>query len=171
MKENTVRIMPANGGVVSGWQQGYVDGIPDGTMLYNKIYNDNPSSALSILYFDHPVRAVGSFIADSLPAQNTLTVNLYDSADNLLATVNPQVNVWTNGDNTEGYWGVISDTADIAKVTIVSPSTYYAVTTLDNIEFLAPEPATLTLLGSALLGLGIVYLRRRGAKGLKAANS
>jgi hypothetical protein len=27
-----------------------------------------------------------------------------------------------------------------------------------------PEPATLTLLGSALLGLGVVYLRRRGAK-------
>ena len=28
----------------------------------------------------------------------------------------------------------------------------------------APEPATLTLLGSALLGLGVFYLRRRGAK-------
>ena len=27
-----------------------------------------------------------------------------------------------------------------------------------------PEPSTLTLLGSALLGLGVVYLRRRGAK-------
>jgi hypothetical protein len=27
-----------------------------------------------------------------------------------------------------------------------------------------PEPASLTLLGSALLGLGLVYLRRRGAK-------
>jgi len=27
-----------------------------------------------------------------------------------------------------------------------------------------PEPATLTLLGSALLGLGMIYLRRRGAK-------
>ena len=27
-----------------------------------------------------------------------------------------------------------------------------------------PEPATLTLLGSALLGLGVVYLRRRRAK-------
>jgi hypothetical protein len=30
--------------------------------------------------------------------------------------------------------------------------------------FTTPEPATLTLFGSALLGLGAVYLRRRGAK-------
>jgi hypothetical protein len=28
----------------------------------------------------------------------------------------------------------------------------------------APEPATLALLGSALLGLGVVYLRRHRAK-------
>ncbi len=34
-----------------------------------------------------------------------------------------------------------------------------------------PEPTTLTLLGSALLGLGVVYLRRRGAKGVTTAPS
>jgi glucose/arabinose dehydrogenase len=30
--------------------------------------------------------------------------------------------------------------------------------------FPIPEPATLTLLGAALLGFGMVYLRRRGAR-------
>ena len=33
---------------------------------------------------------------------------------------------------------------------------------LDDVNL--PEPATLTLLGTALLGLGVVYLRRRRAK-------
>jgi hypothetical protein len=39
-----------------------------------------------------------------------------------------------------------------------TPGEYFTVTAP------VPEPATLTLLGSALLGLGLVYLRRRGAK-------
>ena len=34
-----------------------------------------------------------------------------------------------------------------------------------------PEPATLTLLGSALLGLGVVYLRRRGVKAWRPPTS
>ena len=157
--EGEIAILQANGPAYGSWIQGYVDGKPTGNMLYNRVYNDNPDTALTIVYFTNPVMEIGSFIADSLPAQNTLTVNLYDSAGNLLATVNPQVNVWTNTDNTEGYWGVKSDAADIAKVTFVSPSTYYAVTTLDDIAWVVPEPATIGLLGIGTLSL----LRKRRA--------
>jgi len=154
--EGEIAILQANGPAYGSWIQGYVDGKPTGNMVYDKVYNDNPATALTIVYFDHPVKEIGSFIADSLPAQNTLTVKLYDSANHLLATVNPQVNVWTNTDNTEGYWGAKSDTADIAYVTFVSPSTYYAVTTLDDIAWVVPEPATV-----CLLGLGSLSLIRR----------
>jgi hypothetical protein len=155
---DNVRIMPANGGAVSGWQQGYVDGKPNDNMVYNKIYNSNPLAALTVVMFDKPVMEIGSFIADSWPTQHTLTVELYDSAGNLLATVNPQVNVWTNGDNTEGYWGVKSDIADIAKIKFVSPSQNYGVTTLDDIgwavsESVIPEPATMCMLGFGALSL------------------
>jgi len=41
-----------------------------------------------------------------------------------------------------------------------SPYTDFVVATATPL----PEPATLTLLGTALLGLGVVYLRRRAAK-------
>ena len=39
-----------------------------------------------------------------------------------------------------------------------------AVSNNDLVLTVVPEPATVTLLGSALLGLGVVYLRRRWAK-------
>jgi hypothetical protein len=48
---------------------------------------------------------------------------------------------------------VISETADHSLYAISSP-----------ITIPVPEPATFTLLGAALLGLGVVYLRRRRAK-------
>jgi hypothetical protein len=43
-------------------------------------------------------------------------------------------------------------------------TTYYRDFSFSGSPVATPEPATLTLLGSALLGLGVVYLRRRGAK-------
>jgi len=151
---------------MGSWEQDNVTGYdgsyqPDGTMLYDKPYNSDPASALTVLLFTTPVSKVGSFIADSYTsATHTQTVKIYDSADNLLATVNPVIRAWdyTYYDtNAEGFWGVICDTAQIAKVTFVSPPDVYGFTTLDNIAF--PEPATMAFL--AVGGVGMLLRRRR----------
>jgi hypothetical protein len=59
------------------------------------------------------------------------------------------------------YWMTAGhDNLDYLGTTIYHP--VYALSS--RITVPAPEPGTLALLGSALLGLGVVYLRRRGAK-------
>jgi hypothetical protein len=44
-------------------------------------------------------------------------------------------------------------------------TTYYKDFSFNGSPATTPEPATITLLASALLGLGVVYLRRRRTKG------
>jgi hypothetical protein len=150
-----------------GWRQEHVTGydgsyMPNGTMLYDKPYNSNPASALTIIYFTTPVKQVGSFIGDSyVSASHTHTVSIYNSAG-LLTTVNAAINAWDSGPNqtnAEGFWGVKCDTAEITKVTFLSPIQDYAVTTLDNIEWVVPEPATMAFL--AFGGVGMLLRRRR----------
>jgi hypothetical protein len=159
--EVDIRILQANGPAYGGWQQGYVDGKPTGNMLYNKISNANPGSALTVMMFDSPVKEIGSFISNSCyPGIEpmSMTVTAYDSAGNVLATVIGVTRAWGNFDNIEGYWGIKSDTADIAKVTFLAPGAppqYADVTTLDDIAWVVPEPATMLI-----LGLGAVLLRK-----------
>ena len=159
-------VIREGGYAMYGWGQGDVAGYdgsyqPDGTMLYNKVSNADPCSALTVLMFDSPVKQIGSFVANScLPGQEPMstTITAYDSAGNVLAAVTAVTRAWGNFDNIEGFWGIESDTADIAKVTFLAPGgvLYGDVTTLDNIAWVVPEPATI-----GLLGLGALSLIRR----------
>jgi hypothetical protein len=159
LNEVDIRILQANGGAYGGWQQGYVDGKPTGNMLYNKISNANPLSELTVLMFNSPVKEIGSFVSNSTLSYTgpmSTEIKAYDSAGNLLTTVTAVTRSWGNADNIEGYWGIKSDIA-IAKVTFLAPTPppqYADVTTLDDIAWVVPEPATMLLLG---LG-GIVSL-------------
>ena len=61
------------------------------------------------------------------------------------------------------YWQRVANGSTIAGFTCLTALCLrYMVSRLPSQS--SPEPATLTLLGTALLGLGVVYLRRRGAK-------
>jgi len=170
--EGTVRLLPANGGAVEGWIQGDVAGYTNpptydtiGGILYNKISNADPASQLTVMYFDHPVQQVGSFVSNSEAGSldpMSMEVTAYDSAGNVLTTVTAVTHPWGSWDNIEGFWGIISDGRDISKVAFLAPTpppTYADVTTLDNIEWVTPEPATMALL--ALGGVGMLLRRRR----------
>jgi hypothetical protein len=167
--EGDVRLLAEDGGAFGGCQHGSVAGydgtyMPNGSILYNKISNAAPATALTVL-FTNPVKQVGSLVSNSCyPGVEPMstTVTAYDSAGNVLATVIAVTRAWGNFDNIEGFWGVKSDTTNIAKVTFLAltpPPQYADVTTLDNIEFGVPEPATI-----GLLGLGALSLLRRKNK-------
>jgi len=174
--EGVVRLLAASGGGYAGWQQGDVAGYTNpptydsvGGILYNKISNADPNSQLTIMYFDHPVQQVGSFVSNSAypaPATMSTEVRAYNSAGNLLAVVTAVTRQWIEypnpGDNIEGFWGIKCDGRDIAKITFLAPTpppTYADVTTLDNIEWVVPEPATMAFL--AVGGVGLLLRRRR----------
>lgn len=158
---------------VDGWYQGKLagfgnHGLPNKKNLtYNKLYNDDPDSPLTIT-FDEPVSAVGSYIANSAGNSSWLTVNAYNLDGELLATILAHVKPWGDYDNIEGFWGLARDHADIHRITILT-SGNYAITTVSDLEWSRytsgdimpagiPEPSSALLV---LAGTGILALRRR----------
>ncbi len=164
--EGSVVILPEGYQAMAGWYQGSLAGydgsyMPAGSTVYNKLYDDDPGSPLTIT-FDQPISMVGSYLANSAGGPSSLTIGLYNSDNQLLRTITVGVSPWGDCDNIEGFWGVRSDQPDIARITILSQGNW-GVATLANLEFGSagsgvPEPATLTLL--ALGGLTLIRRRR-----------
>lgn len=171
--EGSVLILPEGSQVVAGWYQGSLAGYgqagmpAQGSTVYNKLYDDS-SNPLTIS-FAAPVSSVGGYIANSAGGASSLTVEMFDSAGNLLNSLTANVDIWGNADNSEGFWGVRMDNSDISKVTIVS-SGWDNIASLGNVEWSSagadslgstpsvPEPSIMVILA---FGGVLALLRRR----------
>lgn len=170
-------VMYEGDAAASGYKLEPIDGydgtyMPDSDKMYCKYPNTTAATPYTIT-FATPVATVGSFIGMGVidtaerttkgPVK-TLTIKAFDASNALLATVTANADQWVQLFNREGFWGIQSDTADIAKITILNdyPTNYLNAMMIDNLEWSqtpVPEPATIALLGLGVLGL----LKRRRA--------
>jgi hypothetical protein len=111
--------------------------------------------------FSTPIAGVGGFINYVPGSNNPTVISVYDSSNTLIETSMLTFST-SGGDNTGLFYGFLEDSPNISYFTLTD--NYIGITDLTTSGPSAvPEPATMLLLGSGLLGMG-VYARRRFSK-------
>ena len=127
-------------------------------------YPNNGASPFTIS-FTNPVATVGSFVGMGKEGTvDTLTITAFDTLNNVLTKLIVKTDPWADDRNREGLWGIRSDFADIAKITISNDSSdnYANALIFDTLQWSSqsstpiPEPATVILLtiGGMIVSLG-----------------
>lgn len=148
---------------VSGYVLEPLDGYdgsyePDMDKALAEYPNDGPSPFT--ISFASPVSTVGSFIGMGKEGSiDTLTVTALDAMNNVLGVITVKTDPWQDPSNREGFWGIKSDSADIAKIIIHNDSNvnYANALIFDNLQWsnqptTSPEPATIVILSFGVIG-------------------
>ena len=111
--------------------------------------------------FSTPIAGVGGFINYVPGSNNPTVISVYDSSNTLIET-SMLTFITGGGDNTGSFYGFLEGSPNISYFTLTD--NYIGITDLTTSDPSAvPEPATMLLLGSGLVGMG-VYARRKFRK-------
>ncbi len=107
--------------------------------------------------FSNPVSAVGGFINYYNDSQNTPTIAVYDSINNLIESYN--LSFSTGGGDNTGYFYGFSESTPIRYFTLTDA--YVSITNLTVLTTAQiPEPASLTLFGIGMAGMAFGKRRK-----------
>src|SRR5262245_1853345 len=147
----------------AGWNGNFAPGAA--LIRINQDINNNETKTVS-LQFSTPVAGAGAQVQTNSPGEFGMTLNVFDSDNNLLGSFNKFGLSTSAADNSAIFLGVRNDTANIDHVTYTVSTPHSLGFALNQVDLVngqltaIPELGTILLLATSLTSLGIARWRR-----------